>query len=71
MEQWFFVSEAARRVGCRPRDISDLFYNRLIPDDACPIVGGRRLIPPALLPRIKTILAERSTRRKEGEPCRN
>ena len=39
------VSEAARRLGARPRDISDLFYRRRLPDDLCPIIAGRRLIP--------------------------
>ena len=39
------VSEAARRLKARPRDISDLFYRRRLRDDLCPIVGGRRLIP--------------------------
>ena len=39
------VSEAARRLGARPRDISDLFYRRRLRDDLCPIVAGRRLIP--------------------------
>jgi hypothetical protein len=28
-----FVSEVARRLGCRPRDISDLFYQRLVGDE--------------------------------------
>src|SRR4051794_21028114 len=37
------VSEAARRLGVRPRDLSDLFYQRRLPDDLCPLVGGRRL----------------------------
>ena len=39
------VSEAARRLGARPKDISDLFYRRRLRDDLCPIVAGRRLIP--------------------------
>ena len=43
------VSEAARRLGARPRDISDLFYNRRLRDDLCPIVAGRRLIPESYL----------------------
>lgn len=39
------VSEAARRLGAKPKDISDLFYRRTLRDDLCPIVAGRRLIP--------------------------
>lgn len=45
--QHLTVSEVARRIGARPRDISDLFYTRSLRDDLCPIVGGRRLIPPS------------------------
>ena len=35
------VSEAAREIGARPKDISDLFYKRELRDDLAPIVGGR------------------------------
>jgi hypothetical protein len=55
----YTVSEVARRVGSRPRDISDLFYRRDLPDDSCPIVGGRRLIPPEFVPVIVAALRER------------
>jgi hypothetical protein len=43
------VSEAARRLGAKPKDISDLFYRRQLRDDLCPIVAGRRLIPESYL----------------------
>jgi hypothetical protein len=39
------VSEAARRLGANPKDISTLFYTRQLRDDLCPIVAGRRMIP--------------------------
>src|SRR3954447_1438440 len=42
----YTVSDVARQHGVRPRDISDLFYNRELSDKKCPVVGGRRLIPP-------------------------
>ena len=42
-----------------PRDISDLFYKRLLRDDLCPIVGGRRLIPKGYLPEILDVLRAR------------
>jgi len=45
MTRQLSVSEAARRLKARPRDISDLFYRRHLRDDLCPIVAGRRLIP--------------------------
>jgi hypothetical protein len=43
------VSEAARKIGATPKDVSDLFYRRIIPDDAAPVIGGRRMIPLDLL----------------------
>ncbi len=42
--QYLSVSETARRLGARPRDIPDLFHRRELRDDLCPIIGGRRLI---------------------------
>ena len=53
------VSEVARRLGVRPREISDLFYQRRLSDERCPIVGGRRLIPPDYVPTISTALKAR------------
>jgi hypothetical protein len=50
----FTVSDAARRIpGARPKDITDLFYLRKLDDARCPVVGGRRLIPPDYLPAIE------------------
>ena len=56
------VSEAARHLGARPRDISDLFYRRRLRDDLCPIVAGRRLIPEDYLEVIASAL------RQSGHP---
>jgi len=56
------VSEAARRLGARPKDISDLFYRRMLRDDLCPIVAGRRLIPDDYLDRIAAAL------KRQGRP---
>lgn len=53
------VSEAARRLGASPRDISDLFYRRELRDDLCPIVGGRRMIPDTYLDLIAAALRRR------------
>ena len=50
------VSEAARRLGAKPRDISDLLYKRQLRDDLCPIVAGRRLIPATYLDMIARAL---------------
>ena len=56
MGETLTVSEAARQIGARPRDITDLFYRRLLRDDLCPIVGDRRLIPQDYLPQIAAAL---------------
>jgi hypothetical protein len=55
------ASELERRleVAVPPRILSDLIYQRLLPIDRCPIVGGRRLIPPDLVPAIEAKLRER------------
>lgn len=52
----FSVSEAARHLGAKPKDISDLFYRRELRDDLCPIVAGRRLIPHDYLEMIRAAL---------------
>jgi hypothetical protein len=62
------VSEVARRLGAKPKDISDLFYQRKLSDDLCPIVGGRRLIPEDYEPVIEEAL--RALGRLEATPCR-
>jgi hypothetical protein len=43
------VSEVARKLGVTPRDVSDLFYKRIIADDTAPIMAGRRMIPDDLI----------------------
>lgn len=65
MKNCLTVSEAAREmsretgVEVHPRDISDLFYQRVLPDDAGPIIGGRRLIARETLPVILKALRDR------------
>lgn len=63
MTRHLSVSEAARRLRARPRDISDLFYRRRLRDDLCPIVAGRRLIPQEYMEIIALEL------RRSGLPC--
>ena len=53
------VSELAARLGCRPRDISDAFYARILSHERCPIVGGRRLIPESYTRQIVMALQRR------------
>ncbi len=64
----FSVSQVARLLGAKPKDISDLFYSRELRDDIAPIVAGRRLIPEGYIDTIQTVLrrhdrqvAQRST----------
>jgi len=57
--QYLTVSEVARPLGVRPKDISDLFYQRELSDDTCPVVGGRRLIPPDYVPAIVKALRKK------------
>jgi hypothetical protein len=53
------VSEAARRIGAKPLDVSLLFYHRHVDDSAAPIVKHRRDIPEHLLPTLADKLRER------------
>jgi hypothetical protein len=68
------VSEVARRLRCRPRNISDLFYQRLLTDERCPVVGGR-LVPQDVVPAIKRVLRRLPSRgrgaRAKRKPCDN
>jgi hypothetical protein len=55
--QHLIVSEVARRIpGARPKDISDLFYQRKLDEARGPIVGGRRLIAEDYVPAIEAAL---------------
>ncbi len=48
-ERQFTISELCRPRKWNPKDVSALFYNRAIPDEAAPIMSGRRLIPESLV----------------------
>lgn len=52
------VSEVARQIGANPKDISNLFYQRKLRDDICPIVAGRRIIPIDYIEIIKAALKQ-------------
>jgi hypothetical protein len=55
------VSEVARVLVVRPRDVSDLYYQRVLSDEMCPVVGGRRLIPDDYVGQVEKTLRERGT----------
>ena len=69
MGDFLNVSEAARAIEAElgvvvpPRVISDLLYQRRIPQ--CTLVGGRRLIPVDMLPHIRDVLLDRGLTTKE------
>jgi hypothetical protein len=51
------ASGAAERIpGAKPKDISDLIYQRKVDTSRCPVIAGRRLIPPDLLGEIEAAL---------------
>ena len=57
--QFLATSEVARELNVPPRRISDLFYDRVLDDKLCPIVGRRRLIPRDYVQTIREALAKR------------
>ena len=65
MNEYQTVSDIARLaerefgVVVTPRTISDLLYQRKIDLRDCPVVAGRRLVPPSLVPAILRALKER------------
>lgn len=68
-----FAGQAAVEVGhllgrvVTPREITALFYDRLIPEELGPVVCGRRLIRPEAVAVIVNTLRERDGARLAGE----
>jgi hypothetical protein len=58
MRELLSTSDVARLLGCRPRDISDAFYARILDEGRILIVGGRRAIPADYVPEIRAKLVE-------------
>ncbi|MCH8854410.1 MAG: hypothetical protein IID41_17420 [Planctomycetes bacterium] len=50
------VGGVAKLLDVPPRKVTALFYNQVLPSHQAPIVGGRRLIPSAMIPKIATAL---------------
>lgn len=67
MSEHTTVGGIARDLGAKlgkdvsSRVISDLFYKRILSDERCPILGGRRLIPRDYVPEIERALRERGS----------
>ena len=52
------ISEMADKIGVRPRDVSDLLYQRKIDPKRCLIKAGRRLLPENCLAEITELLRQ-------------
>jgi hypothetical protein len=67
-----FVGQAAAELGQRlgravsPREVTGVFYDRLVPASLGPVVGGRRVICPEALDRIEEVLRERDAARTQN-----
>jgi len=66
--QYLSVSDVAREIGAVPRDISDLFYRRILDDTVCPIVAGTQLIPRSYVSTVRETLIERGKLAAPTEP---
>lgn len=53
------ISALARRHGVSPQVLSNLFYRRVLDDEKCPVVNGRRVIPAEYVAEIEEVLRER------------
>lgn len=68
-----FVSQVAAEVGRRlgrtvsPREVTALFYDRVLPDELGPIVGGRRMISALAVSIIEQAFRDRKKRRDGKE----
>jgi hypothetical protein len=50
------IADLARQLDCRPRDISDAFYNGSLDERRVIRVAGRRAIPGDYLQEVKMVL---------------
>ena len=57
--------EAAREIGCLPRDISDAVYARALDESRLVRVGTRNAIPDDYLDSLREIMAARGKIRAE------
>jgi hypothetical protein len=59
MPELISLSDAAQRLGVRPKVLCDLLWTRAIDVDRCPLIGRTRAIPVDYLPQIRAVLAEK------------
>jgi hypothetical protein len=71
--EYLSVSEAAEWASealgwpVPPRAISDLFYQRRLDRDCCPLVGRFRFIPRSYLPQLRQALEQLREKRREKD----
>jgi hypothetical protein len=70
MIRYYSVGEAARLIGESARRTSDGFHKNWFDNAACPLVGGRRMIPAEYLPALAAILRERRVKVRPDVPGR-
>ena len=51
------ISEAARGLGVPPHRLSNLFFQRRLPQELAPMLCGRRVVPVDSLPELQRLLA--------------
>ena len=57
-EEYIFTGDVAWELETNPIHITALFYRRLLDNERCRVVRGRRLIPRAYIPEIRQKLIE-------------
>jgi hypothetical protein len=55
-KQYFSLTEVSVACDRAPRTLSGMLYNGTIDGSNWPVIGGRRLVPAAELPRLKRLL---------------
>jgi hypothetical protein len=68
MTQLYSVGEAARLIGESARRTSDGFYKNWFDTTACPLIGGRRMVPADYLPTLAAILRQRRAKVRSSDP---
>ena len=61
MGKLFSITDAAKEIGVRPRDISDAFYQQKLDADKCTRFGRALAIPANYLPTIREVLKKKIT----------
>jgi len=67
-EEYVFTGDVAYELATNPIHITALFYRRLLDNDRCRVVRGRRLIPRAYIPEIRQKLIEHGYMKADQTP---